>query len=345
MNDKSSSSRGRPLPPPLRRVEGAELRRVELHSPSSARRASFETSVAGEVLQPDAAAYRPVAESGQFRSGSVPSTHAEGGPISAEFPRSAVSERTASSMADAEADAAREAFRLLYRRLQAMPTYEVVDPRLRVSDTLHDAARLEEFLARPSVRVGLGKIGVSEADVSQLTIARRALHYVETCVRHAQGDAPGGIVRLEHAARLRAELRECCQWNLRAGAHAEALARITDSEDSREIALDLSELSRLVTENWAAFAADATLDLSALIPLAQRLARQFAVAPEADGVKGEWLELRARAYTHLLHVLQLLREAGRYAFRADPAIRVAFSDPERNRSRGASLAGRVRASR
>lgn len=219
----------------------------------------------------------------------------------------------------------RDAFRALRARWMQIPARALVQPRAHAALMVTEAEELEELLARPAVRCGLDSVGISRGELDDLPLALDAVRYVEACLRRAR---PGSAETIEEAARLRDELRASCRWNLRGRQASEALARITDSDDAGELALDLRELAELIATQHAAFGADTTLDVSAAYQRALSLAQQLnALASPVAGVKPEWLELRVRAYTHLMSILDLLRQAGRYAFRSTPALRVWFTDP------------------
>jgi hypothetical protein len=239
-------------------------------------------------------------------------------------------------------DTAREAFRSLYPRLKALPDEELIEPRLRVGAILREAEDLSDLVSRASVLVRLQTVGVSPRVVSDLELAREALLYVDTCVRRAQGLGRGPSP-LDRAARLREELLGACRWNLRGSEHAEALARITDSEEPDELVLDLTELAQLALEHLPAFAGDTTVDARGLANDARAGAAELAALPRTGGrVKAEWRQLRAQAFTYLARVVDELRTAGRYAYRGTPGARAWLAAPSAIPRRAPSLGGRVR---
>lgn len=239
-------------------------------------------------------------------------------------------------------DTAREAFRTLYSRLNALSEGELLEPRMRVAAALREAEDLSDLVSRASVLLRLQTVGVSSRVLNELELAREALLYVDTCVRRAQGLGRGPSP-LDRAARLRDELLGACHWNLRGSEHAEALARITDSEDPEELALDLTELAQLALTHLPAFGEDATVDARGLANDAQAAATELAALPAVGlRVKPEWRQLRARAFTHLVRVVEELRTAGRYAYRGTPGARAWLAAPSSIPRRAVSLGGRVR---
>jgi hypothetical protein len=202
---------------------------------------------------------------------------------------------------------------------------------------------LAELASRPTVLARLAKVGLAPTVLDELALASQALHYVEACVRSAQGLAPCGASALDQAANLRQELLGACHWNLRGAEHVEALARITDSEDPAEVALDLNELALLILDNLELFRADTTFDAERVAHSARATAVGLNELPLQGGaVKYEWRDLRARAFTHLTMLIDELRTAGRYAFRGTPAARVWFAASPPVRRRAVSLGGWVR---
>jgi hypothetical protein len=210
----------------------------------------------------------------------------------------------------------RAALRALYPKLLQLPREHCIAPRGITPHLLAEAERIQGLLVQQEAPKKLCAVGVDEQELADFGRALLALRYIETCVRNAATAAAAEPLLLEQALQVRDELVVCCRFNLRTGQVAEALARITDSDDPGELAMDLRELARLVRENASAFARDRSIDVGLFSVRALDLANSIAGVPAvSECVRSEWCELRARAHGYLISRMRRIEEAGTYAFR------------------------------
>jgi hypothetical protein len=154
-----------------------------------------------------------------------------------------------------------------------------------------------------------------------------------------QLEAPGAaldtdtVSLVEQGCALRSELLAACAWNLRGRREVGSLARITDSLLAVELALDLTELADLVSDNHAAFAADESFVAVEMTEHAVNLACKLRARHlhSSPCVSHEW-GLRTQVFSLLLECATEVQTAGAYALRHQPNWARAFG-PVRNVSR------------
>jgi hypothetical protein len=154
-----------------------------------------------------------------------------------------------------------------------------------------------------------------------------------------QLEAPGAALDtdavsiIEQGCALRSELVAACTWNLRGLRDVASLARITDSLHAVELALDLTELADLVSDNPAAFLADESFVASELTDHAVNLACKLRARHlhSSPCVSHEW-GLRSQVFSLLMDRATEVQTAGAYALRHQPNWARAFG-PVRNVSR------------
>lgn len=154
-----------------------------------------------------------------------------------------------------------------------------------------------------------------------------------------QLEAPGAaldtdtVSLVEQACALRSELLAACTWNLRGRRDLGSLARITDSLQAVELALDLTELADIVSDNPSAFSADDSFVAGEITEHAVNLAcklraRSLYSSPCASHERG----LRTQVFSLLMECATEVQTAGAYALRHQPNWARAFG-PVRNVSR------------
>lgn len=152
-----------------------------------------------------------------------------------------------------------------------------------------------------------------------------------------QLEAPGteaeSATLTEHACAVRAELAAACAWQLRGRRESSHLARITDSVNALELAMDLTELADLVSDNEPLFAGDQSLETAELTELAVTLACKLRARNlhSSPCVGHEW-GLRAQVFSLLMDCAIEVQTAGCYALRHEPHW-VRFFGPVRNVAR------------
>ena len=214
--------------------------------------------------------------------------------------------------------------------LTDLPRESVVEPRLPMAVFLQEAHDLHALVSQQSVRGELEKIGVDtnllDTLGTNLSAARQAQSQWAVTRDRSKTDAQRALE--EGAAELRSELMAACRWSLRSDRVALATLRaIAEGDGIADLVQDLADLARLIETRQAAFAADTSFDAVARIREAQATAEQLRVGVSqeklaADQAKAK--ELRDRAFTYLYDQVLALREAGRYAFRRDPATQAKF---------------------
>ncbi len=228
----------------------------------------------------------------------------------------------------------------LREQLLQLPPNVLCEPRVRLSVVVQEAKRLSATTRQRHIRSKLLAAGLAD---ECLDVLDRAIH----ALRVAQGDmtrsrCPDGDLAdaLDSALELRDEMVAACQWNLRQRDVAAHLVRITDSSDLTELSLDLKELAQLVQQYASDFEFDGTFDGPECVRQALALADELTATASGE-VSEEVRELRDRAFTHLANLMEEIRSAGRYAFRADPESRRLFAAETPLTRRRSSLSSMV----
>lgn len=164
------------------------------------------------------------------------------------------------------------------------------------------------------VRQNLEAVGLDAERLSELRTLVLAFIQLE-----APGTEGEWASLVEHACAVRAELVAACAWQLRGRRDASQLARITDSVDAIELAMDLTELADLVSDNEPLFARDQSLEVAELTELAVTLACKLRARNlhSSPCVGHEW-GLRAQVFSLLMDCATEVQSAGCYALRHEP---------------------------
>jgi hypothetical protein len=177
----------------------------------------------------------------------------------------------------------------------------------------------------PQVYKKLLDVGLPFTQVSELRVLLLAFIQLETTGRDL--DVEENYL-IEKACVLRADLMAACTWNLRSHRDSNSLARVTQSVNPDDLALDLVELASLISENAAAFAADKTFCVAEACELARTLAcRLRAYTGRCPfGLSGE-RELSMMVFSLLMENATGVQAAGTYALRDEPHWARAFAAP------------------
>lgn len=199
-----------------------------------------------------------------------------------------------------------------------------------VASVLAEFAPMLAAIELPWIQNQLGAVGLTLERLVELRTL--TLAFVQLEAPGAAIDAESASL-VEQACALRAELVAACTWNLRARRDVANLARITDSLHAVELALDLTELADLVSDNEAAFAVDQSLAVVEITDQAVNLACRLRARHlhSSPCLSHEW-GLRAQVFSLLMDCITEVRTAGSYALRHQPNWARAFG-PMRNVSR------------
>lgn len=238
-------------------------------------------------------------------------------------------------MSKAEAEA-------LEARLWAMEREMIENPRLPIAVALQEANDLHTLLVEdPSVVPALLSVGLAREDVDALAPAIAFTRDAQSrwVVARDRSKPEAQREREARGGDLRAEILSAGMWSLRSDRAAlGTLAAISEGEGLADLVQDLHDLAELVDRKRDAFIADQTFDAPASAEKARSLASEISAGiglAQIDGDAQKARDLRDRAFTHLAHVVDELREAGRHAYRHDPRMRRHFTSRYLERKRRA----------
>jgi hypothetical protein len=222
-----------------------------------------------------------------------------------------------------------------------LPEGSLCEPRVRVALVVQEALDLLAAVQQPRVRGKLISTGVSSQRVDSLEPAIEALRVAQSQVLRARCPDEDFVEALSSALDLRDEMVAACLWNLRHREVGASLVRITDSTDGVELAMDLRELVQLLDEHAIDFESDRTFHAVECVRQASALADELTATLDQP-VPLPTLELRDRAFTHLLDVIDEVRSAGRHAYRGRSEARSLFASELQPRRRRSPLTSLVR---
>ncbi len=211
----------------------------------------------------------------------------------------------------------------LREELLRLPASSLCEPRVRVPVVLQEGTQLLLTVNQSHVRERLLATGISSDSLDTLAQAIDALRVAHANVVGSLCPDDDFAEALASALELRDELVAACHWNLRQRDVADYLVRITDSSDITELSMDLKELAQLVELYLADFAADGTFDAPNCMRQARALADEL-TATLAREIPQAVQDLRDRAFTHLARLMEEVRNAGLYAYRANVQMRRPF---------------------
>ncbi len=229
-------------------------------------------------------------------------------------------------------------------RLLALPSEEVDAPDLPMATALQEANDLLTLLREQPVWEKLSAVGVDETQRDELDQAIGAARAAQSrwAVTRDRQKSDAQRERETSGLALRANLLAACRFNLRSDRVAQGtLSAIAQGEGIADLIQDLNDLALLIEQKPDAFARDATFDAAKQVEEARSLASTLAAGTSNERLatdQAQAVDLRNRAYTHLDDLVSSLREAGRYACRADEGLRKRFSSAYLSRRRRRSTA-------
>lgn len=224
--------------------------------------------------------------------------------------------------------------------LLALPAEDVVEPSIPVANLVQEAHTLSAFI-NAEARAQLLAVGASSAALESLPLAENALREAQSqwTIERDRNKAEAQKQREVSAALLRTDLVAGCRWNLRADNQAQAtLDAIQENEGVPDLIQDLSDLAVLIDKHVATFANDSTFDPVTEAERARSAASELRAGMSTEALtttQAKAKDLRDRAYTFLTDLLSDIRQAGRYAFRRNPAATAQFQSAYRKTRRKA----------
>lgn len=229
--------------------------------------------------------------------------------------------------------------------LLSIDEIDVDEPDMPVAVVLQEAHDLNALLRDERVRARLVSVGLAQADVDGLPAAEGALRAAQSAwaVSRDRSKSDAQKDREARGAALRAELVAACRWNLRDDRRAQAvLSVVQGGEGVADLVQDLEDLAALLTQHVPSFEADQSFDAPAQAEAARGLAAEIraGVSQSRDASAQQGAKsLRDRAFTHLDDLSARVREAGRYAFRGEPATAARFTSAYKRRKRRRAAGG------
>lgn len=210
--------------------------------------------------------------------------------------------------------------------LEAIPREEVAAPQIPIAVFLQEAHDLGTLSKEPEVKSRLVAVGLAAKTIADLGTAVAAARQAQSdwvvAFDRTKSDAYRSAA--EQARALRGEITAACRWNLRGDRVALATVNAIAPEDGQaDLVQDLIDLAQLLETRQAAFKGDSTFEAAPKAKQARQLARDLQQGISKQQLKNDQAaakELRDRAFTHLFDEVNLVREAGRYAFRNDPRL-------------------------
>lgn len=215
--------------------------------------------------------------------------------------------------------------------LNSIAREDVAEPRIPIAVFLQEAHDLATLVVQPGVEKELVHVGIAKKTLTALDTGVAAARQAESDWVVAFDRAkPATQRKLEdQATALRNELMAACRWNLRDDRVALAtVSAVAAGNGLADLVQDLNDLAHLIDSRSHAFKSDATFDALAKAREAKTLAKQLEQGVSSTKLADEQArakDLRDRAFTYLYDQVSLVREAGRYAFRDNDAMRSRFA--------------------
>lgn len=199
-------------------------------------------------------------------------------------------------------------------------------PNLPISIALQEAHDLNTLVGNPEIRERLLAVGLPKAELTALPKAIAATREAQSAwiVVRDRTKSDAQRQREEAGDTLRAEMIAAARWNLRNDRVAQAtIDAIAEGEGVEDLVQDLVDLAALVERQADRFESDTTFDAAEQIEAARSAAKTIEMGlsrARLARTQEEAKELRDRAYTYLAARVSAVREAGRYAFKKEPAL-------------------------
>jgi hypothetical protein len=227
----------------------------------------------------------------------------------------------------------------LMERLKAIPAVDLDQPDMPMSVALQEASDLAVLVNTELVRnrlVAVGCQGETLALLPKVVDATRAAQS-EWAVSRDRSKGEAQRNRETAGDALRADLIAACRFNLRHNRTAQAtLDAIVQGEGVADLVQDLKDLGALIERHTEAFAADQTFDPSRAAESARSLAADIEAGlsgTRATRDQDQAKLVRDQAYTLLDDLMAEVRNAGKYAFRKEPAMAAKFTSQYLRRKR------------
>lgn len=218
--------------------------------------------------------------------------------------------------------------------LSEIDTEDLVYPDIPIAVALQEANDLATYLSnKDNARILAGLLAVGLPG-SELPALKRGIE----AAREAQSgwvvvrDRKKSQAQQEREAagtQLRSDLVDAIRWNLRHDRVAQAtLDAIQQGDGVEDLIQDLDDLAALAERHHDKFDKDETFDVDAKVEEARSSAsaiRAGVSQARSANKPNDAKLLRDRAFTYLDERVSTIREAGRYAFRKEPAVRMRFS--------------------
>jgi hypothetical protein len=224
----------------------------------------------------------------------------------------------------------------LKSELERLDGAQLSQPRVQIRHVLADARALSGSVEPSRVRLKLVSTGLPSQRLEALAMAIEALEQAESRLIRARCPDGSHAKILEKALVLRERMLAACVWNLRRCEVSSELARISDGTAWDELVIDLRELAALLEEYEEHFFGDRSFSPGENAREALRLAEDLSELGEHLDMKNvapEVVELRDRAFTYLVDLVEEIRAAGSYAFREGPEAQAFATDLVARRAR------------
>jgi hypothetical protein len=214
--------------------------------------------------------------------------------------------------------------------LEALPATDVKEPGSPVPILLQEANDLRTYIEETHVRERLVAVGLPKAEITALPRAIDGLRDAQSAWVVVRDRSKSGAQqqREERASEMRSDIVASLRWNLRGNRVAQAvLDAIMEGDGVEDLTQDLADLAALTDKHADAFESDETFDPQERAEAARSMASELeAGVSEArmDRTQVSARDLRDRAATYLAARMVEIRDAGRYAFRKEPAIAAKF---------------------
>jgi hypothetical protein len=222
---------------------------------------------------------------------------------------------------------------------------EIINIDVPVATRLQEANDVATLLEDATVRDRLVRVGLLAETVVALVAAITALRTAQSVwtVTRDRSKSAAQKKREDEGALLRGEILAACDWSLRDDVRAVAvLARVREGDGVADLIQDLEDLAQLVETHQDKFGADQTFDAAGRIEEARRVASDIRAGLSTTRLSVDQEQARSvrdEAYLKLAGVLAAIRDAGRYAFRKEPAVAARFGSAYLRRKRAARRNG------
>ena len=217
--------------------------------------------------------------------------------------------------------------------LESIAVEDLVFPDKPIAIALQEANDLYAYVANPEnkrILDGLVAVGMPKSEVTALKRSIDATRDAQSLwvVSRDRSKSDAQKEREAEGIELRSTIIAGARWNLRDDRVAQATVdAIQEGDGVEDLVQDLGDAAALIESRAEAFERDETFDVSALAEQARSLASAIRAGLSESRTANKPTDakvLRDRAFTYLHSRVTTIREAGRYAFRNEPAVRARF---------------------